>query len=117
MHRMAQPFIGNAQCDGLSHQIAGNGGLLNLLRTDPIARALNHRIAARDEIEQAIFLAPDGITRPNSAAAIFRRRRSWPKPASSAFRVLPVSLRNQRPAMHQFALCTRPRHRAVFIND
>jgi hypothetical protein len=80
----------------------------NLLRADPVARALDHRIAPPDEIEQAVCVAPDPVARPHRHAAIARFLRRGLEPLGGALGILPVTLRHQRPAMDQFALLAVP---------
>ena len=104
MHRLPQPRVGNAQRDGLSHQPGRHGGVFHLLRTDPVAGALDHGVAPPDEIEQAIRLAPHPITRPHRHAAIARGRGGRLVALGGSGRILPIALRHQRPAVDQLAL-------------
>ena len=113
---MAQPLVGNPQGHCFGHQPAGQGGLFDLLRADPIARAFDHRIAPSGEIEQAIGLAPDPVARPYRHAAIARGGGRWFEPLGATRRVLPIALRDQRPAMDQLAFRAVSGHCALIVD-
>ena len=107
MDCLSQPLIGNAQRHGFRYQPRGQRGVLYLLRGNAVARALDHRIAATGEIEQAVGIAHHPVTGPDRHAAMTGRRRSRPEPFRSALRILPIALRHQRAAMDQFAFLPR----------
>ena len=68
-------------------------------------------------MEQPLRIPPDTVARPDGGAAIGRRIRRRPEPFGSALRILPVPLRDERTAMHQFALFLRVGHRALIVDD
>src|SRR5690606_14800174 len=101
---------------GIADEARAVGGFLDLGGADPIAGGFDHLVAPSDIVKEALGVGDDDVAgkhRPLGRPPGLGPAGYGPEALGGALGVVPVSLRDQRAAMDEFAFLARTAEGAI----